>query len=90
MRVYAHLYTAHFDDMKKTNLSKQFLKDAKNRFIVRFIFKVMAYYGKYNLSKKAVDIELVKIEPLQFANPGAGTIDTTGLEMQMSQFNLYG
>ncbi len=54
----------HFDDMKKTNLSKQFLKDAKNRFIVRFQFKVMAYYGKYNLSKKAVDIDLVKIEPL--------------------------
>ena len=56
----------HFDDMKKTNLSKQFLKDAKNRFIVRFLFKVMNYYGKYNLSKKAVDIELVKIEPLSF------------------------
>ena len=54
----------HYDDMKKTNLSKQFLKDAKNRFIVRFQFKVMAYYGKYNLSKKAVDIDLLKIEPL--------------------------
>ena len=53
--------------MKKTNLTKQFLKDAKNRFIVRLQFKVMAYYGKYNLSKKAVDIELVKIEPLPFA-----------------------
>ena len=54
----------HYDDMKKTNLSKQFLKDAKNRFIVRFQFKVMAYYGKYSLSKKAVDIELLKIEPI--------------------------
>eukprot|EP00350_Pseudokeronopsis_sp_OXSARD2_P003028 CAMPEP_0170556972 /NCGR_PEP_ID=MMETSP0211-20121228/19094_1 /TAXON_ID=311385 /ORGANISM="Pseudokeronopsis sp., Strain OXSARD2" /LENGTH=55 /DNA_ID=CAMNT_0010867621 /DNA_START=1854 /DNA_END=2021 /DNA_ORIENTATION=+ len=52
--------------MKKTNLSKQFLKDAKNRFIVRFQFKVMAYYGKYNLSKKAVDIDLLKIEPIAF------------------------
>lgn len=52
--------------MKKTNLSKQFLKDAKNRFIVRVYFKVMAYYGKYSLSKKAVDIELLKIEPLPF------------------------
>eukprot|EP00349_Pseudokeronopsis_sp_Brazil_P011481 CAMPEP_0202977618 /NCGR_PEP_ID=MMETSP1396-20130829/84356_1 /ASSEMBLY_ACC=CAM_ASM_000872 /TAXON_ID= /ORGANISM="Pseudokeronopsis sp., Strain Brazil" /LENGTH=157 /DNA_ID=CAMNT_0049716399 /DNA_START=1678 /DNA_END=2151 /DNA_ORIENTATION=+ len=56
----------HYDDMKKTNLSKQFLKDAKNRFIVRFQFKVMAYYGKYNLSKKAVDIDLLKIEPIAF------------------------
>jgi hypothetical protein len=42
------------------------LKDAKNRFIVRVQFKVMAYYGKYNLSKKAVDIELLKIEPITF------------------------
>ena len=50
--------------MKKTNLSKQFLKDAKNKFIVRFLFKVMGYYGKYNMSKKAVDIDLVKIEPI--------------------------
>lgn len=55
--------------MKKTNLSKQFLKDAKNRFIVRFSFKVMGYYGKYSMSKKAVDIDLVKIEPITFA-PG--------------------
>jgi hypothetical protein len=26
----------------------------------------MAYYGKYNLSKKAVDIDLLKIEPMPF------------------------
>ena len=24
----------------------------------------MGYYGKYNMSKKAVDIDLVKIEPI--------------------------
>lgn len=62
--------------MKKTNLSKQFLKDAKNRFTVKFSFKVMAYYGKYNLSKKAVDIDLLKIEPLSY-QPGTAqaTID---------------
>lgn len=63
----------HYDDMKKTNLSKQFLKDAKNRFIVRFSFKVMGYYGKYSMSKKAVDIDLVKIEPIAFT-PGSGQI----------------
>jgi cold shock CspA family protein len=56
----------HFDDMKKTSLSKQFLKEAKNKFIVRFQFKVMGYFGKYTNSKKAVDIELVKIEPILF------------------------
>ena len=26
----------------------------------------MGYYGKYNMSKKAVDIELLKIEPIAF------------------------
>lgn len=26
----------------------------------------MAYYGKYSLSKKAVDIELLKIEPIAY------------------------
>jgi len=66
-----------FDDMKKTNLLKQFLKDAKNRFIVRFQFKVMGYYGKYNLSKKAVDIELLKIEPIVFSSPLQGLTSTS-------------
>lgn len=56
----------HFDDMKKTSLSKQFLKDAKNKYLIRFTFKVMAYYGKYNMSRKAVDIELVNIEPILY------------------------
>ena len=69
--------------MKKTNLSKQFLKDAKNRFIVRFSFKVMGYYGKYSNSKKAVDIELLKIEPIPY-QAGAALVSmdqqTVGLE----------
>ena len=54
----------HFDDMKKTNLSKGFLKDAKDKYLVRFNFKLMGYKGKYNSSTKAVDIELISIEPL--------------------------
>ena len=53
----------HYDDIKKTNLQKEFLRDAKNQFNVIFAFNILAYYGKYNFSKKAVDIELIKIEP---------------------------
>lgn len=93
----------HFDDMKKTNLSKQFLKDAKNRFIVRFSFKVMGYYGKYSMSKKAVDIELMKIEPITYQSGTtlatlehiAGGIPNSslmsgagGLDLALSQLNL--
>ena len=37
----------HFDDMKKTGLSRQFLKEARDKFIVRFKFRVMPYHGKY-------------------------------------------
>ena len=37
----------HFDDMKKTGLSRQFLKEARDRFIVRFRFRIMPYHGKY-------------------------------------------
>ena len=54
----------HYDDIKNTNLSKEFLRDAKNKFNVRFSFKIMAYYGKYNYSRKAVDIELLSIDPI--------------------------
>jgi hypothetical protein len=54
----------HFDDMKKTGLSRNFLKNARDRFIVRFRFKVINYTGKYNHSKKAVNIELINIEPI--------------------------
>jgi hypothetical protein len=82
--------------MKKTNLSKQFLKDAKNRFIVRFSFKVMGYYGKYSMSKKAVDIDLLKIEPISF-QPGTNSATLEhitggsmigGLDMAFNQLNI--
>jgi hypothetical protein len=42
----------------------------------------MGYYGKYSMSKKAVDIELMKIEPITYA-PGTQPLDNfanTGLE----------
>lgn len=69
----------HYDDMKKTNLSKQFLKDAKNRFIVRFSFKVMGYYGKYSMSKKAVDIDLLKIEPIAYQSNNNTSANVSGI-----------
>ena len=53
----------HYDDMKHTSVQKDFLKSAKNNFVVKFSFNMLAYYGKYNLSRKAVDIELVSIDP---------------------------
>lgn len=64
----------------------------------------MGYYGKYSMSKKAVDIDLVKIEPINFqggtaqatldhihggSNNGSMIGGTTGLELAFTnQMNL--
>jgi hypothetical protein len=50
--------------MKKTGLPREFLKEARDKFIVRFRFRVMPYHGKYKHSKKVVEIELISIEPV--------------------------
>ena len=49
----------HFDDIKDIKLTKEFLRDAKNKFIVKFAFEVQIYYGRYNISQKAVNLELL-------------------------------
>lgn len=56
----------------------------------------MGYYGKYSMSKKAVDIDLLKIEPITY-QPGttqatldhiAGGSMIGGIDMAFSQMNL--
>ena len=51
----------------------------------------MAYYGKYSLSKKAVDIELVKIEPLGY-QPGTtqATMDHISGSFPSTSTNING
>ena len=58
----------HYDDLKKANVSKEVLKKAKTNYLLRFSFTKMEYFGKYNQSKKAVDIKLLKAEPLGLIN----------------------
>ena len=60
----------HFDDIKRTNLSRAFLKQVRDQFLVKVRFRVMAYQGKYSQSKKAVDIDLIKIDPLNIGSVG--------------------
>ena len=43
-----------FDDIKRTNLSRSFLKTVRDQFLVRVRFRVMAYQGKYKQSKKPI------------------------------------
>lgn len=56
----------HYEDMKDLKLTKDFLREAKNKYIVKFSFNIHVYYGKANYSTKAVDIELLGIFDLRF------------------------
>lgn len=49
----------HFDDLMKANLSKDMLRTAKNGNVIHLSFSCMQYVGKYNKSRKAVDIQLL-------------------------------
>jgi len=49
----------HFDDLKKSDIPKSFLK-MKNKMI-RFSFTLMTYLGKKKRSRKAVDLKLENV-----------------------------
>ena len=48
------------DDVKDTKLSKEFLKESKNKYLTKFSFQIEEYFGKHSHStrpsKKAVNI----------------------------------
>ncbi|CAD8201134.1 unnamed protein product (macronuclear) [Paramecium tetraurelia] len=48
------------DDLTKTGISKEYLRTAKFGNCIRFTFTCMEYYGKYNKSRKAIDLEYQK------------------------------
>jgi hypothetical protein len=47
----------HYEDLKKAGLTKEFLKVIKGNACFRFSFNCVSYYGKYSLSRKAINIE---------------------------------
>lgn len=49
----------HYDDLEKANIDKDFMRSTKHGNIIRFEFTCMAYIGKYNRSRKAVDLVLL-------------------------------
>jgi hypothetical protein len=51
----------HYDDVKHTQLSKEFMRHATENYDVRFSFQILDYIGKYESSKKAVNINLLSI-----------------------------
>jgi cold shock CspA family protein len=63
----------YFDDVKETKLSKEFLKESKNKFLTKFSFQIQEYFGKHSNStrpsKKAINIQLLGIMDLRFLKP---------------------
>lgn len=49
----------HYDDLLKSGVTKEFLKAAKQGMVIRFSFDCMNYIGKYNKSKKAINLMLL-------------------------------
>lgn len=64
----------HYEDVKDLKLTKDFLREAKNKYIVKFAFTTQVYYGKYNYSVKAVDIELLGILDARFIHKNEPTL----------------
>jgi len=53
----------HLDDLKDTSLTKEHLMNVKETCTIRFAYNKLAYFGRYGLSMKAINIELVEIIP---------------------------
>jgi len=81
----------HVDDMKDTGVTKEHLLNAKDNYIIRFAYNKLAYFGRYGLSMKAINIELVGfVGPTQMAMvpPGMG-INVGSLGMGMIGQPMY-
>jgi cold shock CspA family protein len=52
----------HSDDLLKANLDLKFAMEIKAGKTLRMSFCVLEYLGKYNRSKKAIDIKLIEYE----------------------------
>jgi len=49
----------HYDDLCKAGITKDLLRTARMGNLIRLNFGCMAYIGKYNRSRKAIDIQLM-------------------------------
>jgi hypothetical protein len=53
------------DDMKNTNLTKDKFINSRDNYVIRFAYNKLAYFGRYGLSMKAINIDFVEIVPIQ-------------------------
>jgi hypothetical protein len=79
----------HYDDLVKANLTKDILLRAKYNYTFFFSFIIMTYYGKHNLSRKAVDLQLLMIQPPQPTASGVTTTVNMSAHPQAIPGNMY-
>lgn len=48
----------HYDDLHKAGMTKEFMRTTKQGNIIRFSFTCMNYIGKYDKSRKAVELQV--------------------------------
>lgn len=58
----------HYDELLRAGLTKDTIRQAKVTG-VRFMFHKMSYYGKYQLSQKAVDVRIIQEPSLNYGFP---------------------
>ena len=46
----------HYDDLHKAGMTKEFMRTTKQGNVIRFSFLCMSYIGKYDKSRKAVEL----------------------------------
>jgi cold shock CspA family protein len=56
----------HYDDLSKAGITKDFMRSTKHGNIIRFEFSCMVYVGKYNKSRKAVDLMMLSNNYMPF------------------------
>lgn len=59
----------HYDELLRAGLTKDTIRQAKVTG-VKFAFQRMSYYGKYNLSHKAIDVHIMQEHSMNYAMPG--------------------
>jgi cold shock CspA family protein len=58
----------HYDDLLKANITKETLSANRTGIQLKFSFSCMNYIGKYNKSRKAVDLELISPSNIPTSN----------------------
>lgn len=75
----------HFDDIAKANITKEYLRTTKLGNVINFSFACMTYIGKYDRSRKAVDLMLQAPNQLNYNQI---IMNNVNMFLQGTQVNL--